>query len=384
MRIALVVAGGFDESGRDHVIPSLLWLIERLARQHEVVVYVLRYLQTPRRYHLLGATIHDLGRPRGIVAQYRALRAAMNADGVFDVIHAYWAMPAGFVAGCVGRTLGVPVVVTCDSGEFVTCPDIGYGQQSQWRGRLAVAAATRLARRVTVCSEYQRSLALAHGVQPEVVPLGVDTRLFSPRLALPDGPPFRLLHVASLNPVKDHATLIHAVHELRARHIDLHLDVVGEDTMSGASVALVRALDLDEHVTFHGFHASADLIPLYHSAHLFVLSSRHEAAGVVLLEAAACGAPVVGSAVGYLADWAPMAATSVAPASPRALADALEALLLDRPGREAQAALALQWAQKHDADWTARAFEALYHDVLAPRRHELRADSGERRRTPGS
>ena len=384
MRIALVVAGGFDESGRDHVIPSLLWLVERLARQHEVVVYVLRYLQTPRRYPLRGATIHDLGRPRGIVGQCRALRAAMNADGAFDVIHAYWAQPTGLVAGCVGRTLGVPVVLTCDSGEFVTSPDIGYGQQSHWRGRLAVAAATRLARRVTVCSEHQRALALAHGLQPEVVPLGVDTRLFSPRPPLPDGPPFKLLHVASLNPVKDQATLIHAVHELRARHVDVHLDIVGEDTMSGASAALVQTLGLETHVTFHGFRSSADLIPLYHMAHLFVLSSRHEAAGVVLLEAAACGAPVVGSAVGYLADWAPAAATSVAPASPRALADAVESLLLDRPRGEAQAALALEWAQQHDADWTARTFDALYHDVLAPRRHELRADSGERHRTPGS
>jgi glycosyltransferase involved in cell wall biosynthesis len=193
-----------------------------------------------------------------------------------------------------------------------------------------------------------------------------------------------LLHVASLNPVKDQSTLIRSVHELRARHVDVHLDIVGEDTMSGALAALVQALDLDKHVTFHGFRSSAELIPLYHLADLFVLSSRHEAAGVVLLEAAACGAPVVGSAVGYLADWAPAAATSVAPANPRALADAVEGLLLDRPRREAQSALALKWTQEHDADWTARAFEALYHDVLAPRRHEVRADSGERHRTPGS
>ena len=308
----------------------------------------------------------------------------MRADGVFDVIHAYWAMPAGLVAGCVGRTLGVPVVVTCDSGEFVACPDIGYGQQSHWRGRLAVAAATRMARRVTVCSEYQRSLAHAHGVRPEIVPLGVDTRLFARRPALPDGPPFRLLHVASLNPVKDQATLIHAVHELRARHIDVHLDIVGEDTMSGASAALVQALRVDEHVTFHGFRSSAGLIPLYHMAHLFVLSSRHEAAGVVLLEAAACGTPVVGSAVGYLADWAPTAATSVAPSTPHALADAVQGLLLDRSRRDAQSALALKWTHEHDADSTARAFEALYHDVRAPRRHAVGADSRERHRTPGS
>lgn len=384
MRIALVAAGGFDESGRDHVIPSLLWLVERLARQHDVVVYVLRYLQTPRSYSLLGARVRDLGRPRGIISQCRALRTAMKADGAFDLIHAYWAMPSGLVAGLVGRTLGVPLVVTCDSGEFAACSDIGYGQQSHWRGRLLVAAASRLATRVTVCSQYQRSLAATHGVRAALIPLGVDTTLFSPRPAQVDGPPFRLLHVASLNRVKDQATLLRALRELRTRQIDVHLDIVGEDTLSGSSANLVRELGLGDCVTFQGFLASADLIPLYHQAHAFVLSSRHEAAGVVLLEAAACGVPVVGSAVGYLADWAPAAASAVAPASPEALADAVQALLTDRPRRESQAGLALEWARQHDADWTARAFDTLYHEVLAPRRHALRADSGERHRTPGS
>lgn len=384
MRIAFVATGGFDESGRDHVIPSLLWLLERLARQHDVVVYVLRYLQTPRRYPLLGATIHDLGRPPGIVGQYRALRAAMIADGPFDIVHGHWAVPAGLVAAAVGRRLGVPSVVTCDSGEFVACPDIGYGQQSRWRGQLAVAATTRLAHRVIVCTEYQHSLALAHGVLANVVPYGVDTRLFSPRQTLPDGPRFRLLHVASLNPVKDQATLIRAVHELIARHIDLHLDIVGEDSMSGALSALVRTLGLDRHVTVHGFRSSTELVSLYHSAHLLVLSSRHEAAGVVLLEAAACGVPVVGSSVGYLDDWAPSAATSVEPGSPCALADAVEQLLQNRPRRDAQAAAAARWAREHDADWTARTLDALYHELLAERRAASRVDSRKRHRTPGS
>jgi hypothetical protein len=43
MRIALVVPGGVDRSGRERVIPILLWLIERLARRHTVHAFVLRH-----------------------------------------------------------------------------------------------------------------------------------------------------------------------------------------------------------------------------------------------------------------------------------------------------------------------------------------------------
>jgi glycosyltransferase involved in cell wall biosynthesis len=384
MRIAMVVTGGFDESGHERVIPSLLWLVERLATRHDVVVYVLRYHDAPRRYRLLGATIHDLGRPRGLFNQCRAVAAAMAADGPFDVVHGYWAVPAGVVAAVVGRRLGVPSIVTCDSGEFVSCPDIGYGLQSHWRGRITVAAATRLATRVTVCSTYQHTLARAHGVDAVIIPLGVDTHVFCAGPELPDGPPFHVLHVASLNPVKDHATLLRAVQTLISRGLDLHVDIVGEDTVAGRVTDLASTLGIEDRVTLHGFRSSPDLVPLYHRAHLFVLSSRHEAAGVVLLEAAACGVPVVGSAVGYLADWSPHAATSVAPRDPRALADAIEGLLRDRDRRGRQASLAAAWARAHDADCTARAFEQLFHDVLAPPTHATRAASRGTHRTPGS
>src|SRR5215203_3362851 len=155
MRMALVVTGGFDRSGRERVIPSLLWLVERLARRHEVFVYVLRYHDKPCRYNLAGATIQDLGRPDGWWRQYSALSSAARADGPFDIVHAYWALPAGLVATAVGRRQGVPTVVTCDSGEFVALPRIDYGLQSQRRTSIAVSVMARLATRITVCSEYQ-------------------------------------------------------------------------------------------------------------------------------------------------------------------------------------------------------------------------------------
>src|SRR4051812_44423453 len=120
MRIGLVVTGGVDASGRDRVVPSLLWLIERLARRHDVHVFALHYHRKPQSYRLLGATVHDLGRVEGPIGFRRArvaarLRRAVSAVGRLDVLHAYWGMP-GIVAARVAARLRTPLLLTLDSG----------------------------------------------------------------------------------------------------------------------------------------------------------------------------------------------------------------------------------------------------------------------------
>ncbi len=101
----------------------------------------------------------------------------------------------------------------------------------------------------------------------------------------------------------------------------------------------------------------------YQAAHLHVLSSRHEAAGVAVLEAAACGVPTVGSDTGYVADWTPDAAWGVEPGNPDALADGIVRLLLDCEQREAMGRLAERRSRRQDADWSALALEQLYYTV---------------------
>ena len=374
MRVALVVTGGFDRSGTERVIPTLLAFVDRLARDHDVAVYALRYHDRPCSYPLRGAVVHDLGRPRGLPRQYLALVRALRRDGPFDVVHAMWAVPAGVVAACAGRRLGVPVVVTADSGEFVALPEIAYGLQRKRRHRLAVRVATRMASRVTVCTEYMDQLARPHGVTPDIVPLGVDGTVFRPASepwtgAIAAGPPWRLLHVASLNPVKDQALLLEAFrHVLTLVPGTVRLDIVGEDTMGGAVQATARRLGLDGHVTFHGGLPTSAVVRLYQQAHLVVISSRHEAACAVVLEAAASGVPVVGTDVGYLHDWSPSLALAVPRHDPVALGDAMAALLGDPARRRALAAAAREWAAAHDAGWTAARFAALYRELDLTRR----------------
>ena len=363
MRLALVVAGGVDESGSERVIPSLLWLIDRLARRNDLHVFALRYLAAARSYSLLGAQVHDLGRPSGFRRQQRALHAALHTWGPFDLVHGYWAVPAGLHAAISSKRLGVPAVATLDSGEFISVPAIDYGLQTTPASRLAVFATCRLVARVTVCTEYQARLARTFGVSPEIIPLGVDTRLFVPASHRVEGPPWRLIHVASLNRVKDQTLLLEAMRELRRNDVDVHLDVVGEDTLDGAIQRLAIELGLRDDVTFHGFTRSLELVPLYQRSHLAVMTSHHEAAGVATLEAAACGVATIGTNVGYVADWADHGSIAVTSRHASDIASAIARVLEDRHLRDRLAAAAHAFAVANNADWTAARMERLYQEI---------------------
>src|SRR4051812_32698671 len=108
MRVALVATGGFDRSCRDKIIPALLWLVERLARQHEVYVYVLNSLLPLPLCSLPGATHVDRGDRRGLMRLEAVLTKAVRDAGPFDVILVSWAVPAGRLAVLVGRRLRIP------------------------------------------------------------------------------------------------------------------------------------------------------------------------------------------------------------------------------------------------------------------------------------
>jgi glycosyltransferase involved in cell wall biosynthesis len=300
------------------------------------------------------------------------LSAAIEANGPFELLHAYQGMPA-VVSAPVARRLGVPFVVTLDSGELAAIGDIGYGLQRRWLDRRGIAAAVRGAARVTVATSFMA------GLVPEdfsrdplaVIPLGVDASAFPPGPRV-EGPPWRLLRVASLNRVKDHSTLLRALALLVDRGLDVHLDMVGEDTMDREAQSLAGALGVGSRVTFHGFQPTDRLAPFYSRAHLHVVSSRHEAAGVVVLEAAAAGLATVGTSVGYVADWHPDRAQAVPVQDPAALASAIGDLLRDPRRREQLASAAREWTLAHDADWTAAQFERVYGEVSRSRSSRTR------------
>jgi glycosyltransferase involved in cell wall biosynthesis len=366
MKVALVLPGGVDRSGTHRVIPCLLWLIERLARRDELHVFVLRQEAAPGRWPLLGATITNAGaRPRRLRALTQLVRE--HRRGPFDVVHGFWAAGPGVVAAGFGRMAGIPSIVSLPGGDLAALGDIGYGAMLTWRGRAWTRFALAAATRVVVPSEWIAGQAAALGVEPLRIPFGValDRWLpIPPRRREPDAP-LRLVHVASLNRVKDQETLLLAVRALMGRRLPFRLEVIGADTLGGAVQRRAAELGLDGRVRFHGYLPHGEVRPWIEAADLMLVTSRHEAGPLVALEAAVAGVPTIGTAVGHLADWAPAAACVVPVGDAAALAAAIERHAADEEARLRLAVAAQARALAEDADDTAARIRALYEQVTA-------------------
>ena len=352
MKIALVVPGGVDRSGTERVIPVLLWLIERLVRAgDEVHVFALDQEPEPADWELLGARVRNAGRrPRRL----RLLRSLMREHrrGAFDVVHAFWAGAPGQVAAAFAAISRVPLVVTLPGGDLAALPDIGYGAQLKLRSRISTRMVLSRASAILAPSQWLTRQAASLGWKTIHCPFGVALDRWPP--AEPQrrssGVPLRLIHVATVNRVKDPFALLEAMRLLAHQGVDFTLDLFGADTLGGTVQRHCASLGLGERVMFHGFIGNDQLRQHLERADLLVMSSRHEGAPIVLLEAAAAGIPTVGTEVGCIADWAPKASVAVPVGDPAALAEAIVAVAGNEEERMRLARAAHARALDYNAD----------------------------------
>lgn len=198
MNIALIVPGGVDRSGTHRVIPALLALITRLAREHSVRVFALRQEMQAAQWPLAGATVFNLGGRWPALRLLPALRRE-HARAPFDVIHSIWGGAGAFAAVVAGRLFDVPALVHLAGGELAALPQIAYGGRLRPARRVVDGWTLRHAAAVTAASRPLIELAATLGIAARRVPLGVDLDTWpvrAPRARTP-GAPARLLHVAA-------------------------------------------------------------------------------------------------------------------------------------------------------------------------------------------
>jgi len=167
--------------------------------------------------------------------------------------------------------------------------------------RISTAIGYRLAdERVGVSAGVANDMARLSTMDPKeirVIHNPIDISRESPREARSgpaeywgDSVGARLLTVGRLKKVKNHALLLRAVARLKGV-LNFRLVIVGDGECELELRTLVEELGLSEDVRFAGFQS--DPAPFYQSADVFVLSSDYEGFGNVIVEALACGTPVV-------------------------------------------------------------------------------------------
>jgi glycosyltransferase involved in cell wall biosynthesis len=332
---------GFSANGDDWCIPALRHLARCLATRDEVRVIAVRYPYRSARYQVDGANVIAIG---GAVSSGPAtLDVWRRTLGVlrdehrrrpFDVLHAFWATESGLLAAVAGRLLGVPTLVSLAGGELVGFEDIAYGDQRIAWERLKIRASLRLASALSAGSRYLYAIADRHVAANRLhyAPLGVDLTLFALPAPARSSPGLRLVHVGTLTAVKDQVTLLRAFARLRTKLPCATLDIAGDGPLRNELEALAAKLDVAAAVRFCGEVDHPDLPELiYRGASALVLSSRHEAQGMVAIEAAACGVPIAGTRVGVIPELAGSAASVAPVGSVEALADAMAATLEQSP-----------------------------------------------------
>lgn len=277
----------------------------------------------------------------------------------FDVVHTFFAVPSGPAGYVASRAARAPHIIRLGGGDL---PGHDPGRFGALHAVLkpVVRWLLRRADARVVNSQGLREKAerLYPGLVFDVVPNGIDLEEFTPVEAPREGPPV-VLFVSRLIARKGLQYLLPALARLRDEGVAFRLLVAGDGPLRPELEQQVRELGLAAQVEFLGLVEREHLPAVYARGDVFVLPSVSEGMPNVVLEAIACGLPVVGTDVPGLAELVQEGVNGyiVPPGVVEALVEPLRRLLTDTALRQAQSVASRAHAQR--CGWAAMAAQYL-------------------------
>ena len=315
------IAGELAELRRRGVELTILSLLPpRDEPQHEII----------RRSGLDRLVEYDASRFGGVLKDFQP-----------DVIHAHFAKEATQAARDLSRLAGVPFTFTAHGYDIHRKPPPDFGE------RAAAAGAV-----VTVSEANRNYIEKTFGVPRDhihVIPCGVDTEQFCPANGAPaSSTELLIVCVARHALVKNLGLLLEACAELCHRGIGFRCVMLGDGPLRNELEAKRHALKLEHIVQMSGAASQDEVLRWWQRASVGVLTSENEGMPISLMEAAACGVPVVATRVGGIPELVEDGVTGILspPGNATAFADALEKLLRDSALRARMGTAATERALK--------------------------------------
>ncbi len=357
-----------------------------VARGHQATVFSTDHgmppevLEAPQTVDGIVVRYFPLQRPRKFATSWPMAAALMRETGAYDVVHLHtlhrfqdWAV----LRAC--RRHGVPYVLMAngalDPYIFRRKRCQKYLAELLYQDRVRKNAAA-----IQYLTENERTASTpqAMGAPGVILPVGIDPRKYA---ELPQKGGFRARHpecgerpivlfLGRLHEKKGLDILVRAFAACRARGLDAELVIAGPDEGVGAATERLAAeAGLGERVLFTGMISEAEKMMLLADANVFALTSHSENFGLTLIEAMACGLPILVS--DHVDLWQEVAAARsgrVTTVDVAAVTEALEALLRDPVERRAMGERGKRLvAERFVWPRIGEALERLYIEVAAKR-----------------
>jgi glycosyltransferase involved in cell wall biosynthesis len=324
--------------------------------RHGIAVSHPRYISLPK----IGMRVAPLLLAR---AAKREIGRILDEGYDFDLIDAHYFYPDGVAAVMLGKYFNKPVVITARGTDINLIPQYSLPK------RMILWAARNAQGMITVCQALKDEMVQLGVDADRVTPLrnGVDLQRFVP---LPERDAVRselglnrytLLSVGYLIERKGHELIIAALPALP----DAELLIAGSGPDRAKLESLAVQLGVSDRVQFLGPVAQPELKRYYNAADAMVLASSREGWANVLLEAMACGTPVVASNVWGTPEVVatPAAGVLMRERTPLGVADAVKALRAAPPERAATR----RYAELFSWDATTEGQLRLFSDILQGR-----------------
>ena len=215
----------------------------------------------------------------------------------FDCMHAFFSVPSGFVMRLLSMEFHIPYIVSLRGSDVP-----GYSERftnlylflrpitrSIWKNAARVIANSGGLRTLALLTESSRDIG--------VIRNGIDTDEFFPvprEYSHEVSVPFRVLAIARLTPRKGLRSLLEAMILLKKKEKRVFsLDIVGDGHERESLEAFTKESNLVDRVRFVGRVPHNEIVSLYHRAHVYVLPSLNEGMSNNVLEALACGLPII-------------------------------------------------------------------------------------------
>lgn len=391
------LAKGLRARGHDVIVISPSFTGKRHTKTDETGV--INYFLTAKRFHLYPDQIHDipdkkevlgLKMPRviyknGLWLSTRPRREIKKILKTFkpDIIHLQTAGPVGLGVMAYVKKTGTPLISTGHSypdnftSQFKLLRPIKRPVNSVVRHYLNsflkdaeyATMPTELAIEELIPKNRKRFKvpveALSNGVDLSAFKPGKPSKKILEKYHLSEDKK-RVLYIGRIDPEKSIEVVLKAMKIVFEQIPDAEFVLIGDGADKARLEKMTEHLELENKVHFLGRILPPDLYELYRTGTVFATASETETQGIVLIEAAATGLPLVAVDAGAIKEICKNGKNGYLcqPNDEDGIAKSLIKILSDPKKQKEMSKASLEIAKNHDLNNTLKRFEEIYYDII--------------------